>query len=551
MRMLMPTHAKNVKQYNDPQPLFTRYGIESQLDAMFQPTVQLRSGGYIVINQTEALVAIDVNSGRATREHHIEDTALKTNCEAADEVARQLRLRDLAGLIVIDFIDMDEGRNNRTVERRMKDALKHDRARIQVGRISHFGLLEMSRQRIRTSVLESSTEKCPVCGGLGHVRSVSSVALQLLRAIEDTLNKGGTHNLIVRTRSEVALYVLNHKRAHLRALEERFRITITISADATVSAQVSYIVDRGEQMHTPEAAKAIAAAAPPMTIPLEEDDYIEPEAAADEEDNGEPILADAASETEEGDDNDTQEAQSEREGEHGNDGGPRRRRRRGRGRGRGRDGEGRGGLPREPRVGAPASNDAVDEHPVAHEDHDGGTPDEDGQPRAEGASVSAEGSDEIRRRRRRGRRGGRRNRHHDGDATAQVGDRNNSVGNGNDGIEPELQHAVQDIDRPPANGDFIGDSTGGSNDFSQPPVEQSPAPAMTAARAEASAEEPSASPPRRRSTIREPAPIAAGDAPPARATTLPPPTPVVVSTATEDAAPKRGWWGKRLLGDKG
>ena len=195
MRMLMPSHAKNVKLYKDGTPLFTRYGIESQLDAMFQPTVQLRSGGYIVINQTEALVAIDVNSGRATREHHIEDTALKTNCEAAEEVARQLRLRDLAGLIVIDFIDMDEGRNNRTVERRMKDALKHDRARIQVGRISHFGLLEMSRQRIRTSVLESSTEKCPVCGGLGHVRSVSSVALQLLRAIEDTLNKGATHNL--------------------------------------------------------------------------------------------------------------------------------------------------------------------------------------------------------------------------------------------------------------------------------------------------------------------------------------------------------------------
>ena len=175
MRMLMPSHAKHVKHYKDTQPLFTRYGIESQLDAMFSPVVQLRSGGYIVINQAEALVAIDVNSGRATREHHIEDTALKTNCEAAEEIARQLRLRDLAGLIVIDFIDMDEGRNNRTVERRLKEALKHDRARIQVGRISHFGLLEMSRQRIRTSVLESSTEKCPVCGGSGHVRSVSSV----------------------------------------------------------------------------------------------------------------------------------------------------------------------------------------------------------------------------------------------------------------------------------------------------------------------------------------------------------------------------------------
>ncbi len=190
MRMLMPSHAKHVKHYKDTQPLFTRYGIETQLDAMFSPTVQLRSGGYIVINQTEALVAIDVNSGRATREHHIEDTALKTNCEAADEVARQLRLRDLAGLVVIDFIDMEENRNNRTVERRMKDALKHDRARIQVGRISHFGLLEMSRQRIRTSVLESSTEKCPVCGGSGHVRSVSSVALQLLRADRRNAEQG-------------------------------------------------------------------------------------------------------------------------------------------------------------------------------------------------------------------------------------------------------------------------------------------------------------------------------------------------------------------------
>ena len=195
MRMLMPSHAKHVKLYRDTQPIFTRYGVESQLDAMFSPVVQLRSGGYIVINQAEALVAIDVNSGRATREHHIEDTALKTNVEAAEEVARQLRLRDLAGLIVIDFIDMDEGRNNRTVERRLKEALKHDRARIQVGRISHFGLMEMSRQRIRTSVLESSTEKCPVCGGSGHVRSVSSVALQLLRGIEEMLIKGATHNL--------------------------------------------------------------------------------------------------------------------------------------------------------------------------------------------------------------------------------------------------------------------------------------------------------------------------------------------------------------------
>ncbi|HEY6834535.1 MAG TPA: Rne/Rng family ribonuclease, partial [Pseudolabrys sp.] len=189
MKMLMPSNVRAVRQYRDGQPLFSRMGVESQLDAMFSPTVQLRSGGYIVINQTEALVSIDVNSGRSTREHHIEDTALKTNLEAAEEVARQLRLRDLAGLIVIDFIDMDEKRNNRSVERKLSDCLRQDRARIQVGRISHFGLLEMSRQRIRASVLESSTEPCPQCGGSGHVRSVSSVALQLLRGLEEILMK--------------------------------------------------------------------------------------------------------------------------------------------------------------------------------------------------------------------------------------------------------------------------------------------------------------------------------------------------------------------------
>src|SRR5437763_3502441 len=271
MRMLMPSHAKNVKLYQDSQPVYSRMGVASQLDAMFSPSVQLRSGGYIVINQTEALVAIDVNSGRATREHHIEDTALKTNSEAAEEIARQLRLRDLAGLIVIDFIDMDEKRNNRTVERRLKESLKHDRARIQVGRISHFGLMEMSRQRIRTSVLESSTEKCPHCGGTGHVRSVSSVALQLLRSIEEMLLKGPTHNLIIRTRPEIALYVLNHKRAHLRGLEERFQITLTVNADEEVGGQIGFTIDRGEQVMTIDQAKALLAQAAADAPALHED----------------------------------------------------------------------------------------------------------------------------------------------------------------------------------------------------------------------------------------------------------------------------------------
>ena len=189
---------------------------------MFSNQVTLKSGGYIVINQTEALVAIDVNSGRSTREHNIEDTALRTNIEAADEIARQLRLRDLAGLIVVDFIDMEESRNNRAVERRIKDALKNDRARIQVGRISHFGLLEMSRQRIRTGVLEGSTVVCAHCQGAGVVRSTASIALHVLRALEDALIKSSTHDVVVRTRTAVALYILNQKRANLRDLERRF-----------------------------------------------------------------------------------------------------------------------------------------------------------------------------------------------------------------------------------------------------------------------------------------------------------------------------------------
>ena len=289
MKMLMPSNVRAVKLYRDGQPLFSRMGVESQLDAMFSPTVQLKSGGYIVINQTEALVSIDVNSGRSTREHHIEDTALKTNLEAAEEVARQLRLRDLAGLIVIDFIDMDEKRNNRSVERKMSDCLRQDRARIQVGRISHFGLLEMSRQRIRASVLESSTEPCPQCGGSGHVRSVSSVALQLLRGLEEILMKGATHNLMVRTRADVALYVLNHKRGHLRDLETSFQVTIAVIADPSVTAQQSFVIDRGEQVHTLDAAKAnlaaqVAAFPPPHEEIYDEDDEaFETEAEVDTE----------------------------------------------------------------------------------------------------------------------------------------------------------------------------------------------------------------------------------------------------------------------------
>jgi len=246
MRLLMPSHAKCVVPYRDTQPVFAKAGVEAQLDAMFSNQVTLKSGGYIVINQTEALVAIDVNSGRSTREHNIEDTALRTNLEAADEIARQLRLRDLAGLIVVDLIDMEEGRNNRAVERRMKDALKNDRARIQVGRISHFGLLEMSRQRIRTGVLEGSTVVCPHCLGAGVVRSTASVALHLLRVLEDALIKSAAHDMTVRARAPVALYILNQKRAHLRDLERRFGVAITVEADDTLTGSNTHAIERGE-----------------------------------------------------------------------------------------------------------------------------------------------------------------------------------------------------------------------------------------------------------------------------------------------------------------
>src|ERR1700733_997012 len=461
MRMLMPSHAKNVKPYSDTQPLLSRYGVENQLDAMFSPVVQLRSGGYIVLNQAEALVAIDVNSGRATREHHIEDTALKTNLEAADEIARQLRLRDLAGLIVIDFIDMEENRNNRSVERRLKECLKQDRARIQVGRISHFGLLEMSRQRIRTSVLESSTEKCPYCGGSGHVRSVSSLALQVLRALEEQLIKGATHNLIVRTRPDVALYVLNQKRAHLRGLEERFVITITISVDESVRAPQAFIIDRGEQVHTAEAAKAIAERPQALPAPLEEEDDLEDFGATEGEEEIEAAEPEAA----------PADLPEHMAAEQQDEGGPPRRRRRRRRGGR-NGGEGVHGQPREapyeqPRqrhdqaaIGASEGDSPVEADPAPLADDEQVEQTGEFGAREPGAEPRHDGE----RRRRRGRRGGRRNRHRNGDvAPGGNGDTAHGVGDREPDAapqdftppggliapaptEPDLKEAVADLD---------------------------------------------------------------------------------------------------------
>ncbi len=234
MKMLTPSHAKNVKPYRDDVPLFIRHQVESQLTAMFNPIVQLRSGGYIVINITEALVAVDVNSGRSTREYSIEDTALKTNLEAAEELARQMRLRDLAGLIVIDFIDMDDPRNDRAVERKLKDCLKNDRARMQIGRISNFGLLEMSRQRLRPGMLEASTKPCPHCQGVGHVRSDESLALSILREAEEAGVREPGVGMKIAAPVSIANYLINHKRERLLSLEKRYALAVYVEGDPSL-----------------------------------------------------------------------------------------------------------------------------------------------------------------------------------------------------------------------------------------------------------------------------------------------------------------------------
>jgi ribonuclease E len=319
MKLLMPSHAKRVQHYADPVPLFQRYHVEDQLNAMYQPVVQLKSGGYIVINPTEALVSIDINSGRSTKEHGIEATALSTNLEAAREIARQLRLRDMAGLVVIDFIDMEHHSNARKVERAMKEALKHDRARIQVGRISGFGLMEMSRQRLRTGVLEASTRQCPHCEGTGLVRTASSAALSALRLIEEEAAKGNGSQIVLQASQEATIYCLNNKRAELADIEERYHVRVLIVPNGETEGAKLAVSSSGPR---PEAPIAL-----PPVIDLDEDDDIEEDfddIEVEEEEVREPRRA--------------REERPREEGEGGE--GRRRKRRRGRRGGRGREREG-------------------------------------------------------------------------------------------------------------------------------------------------------------------------------------------------------------------
>jgi ribonuclease E len=314
MKLLMPSHVRRVKQHTESTPLFQRQGVEDQLSAMYQPVVQLKSGGYLVINPTEALVSIDINSGRSTREHNIEQTAYSTNLEAAQEIARQLRLRDMAGLIVIDFIDMEQSGHVRKVEKAMKEALKNDRARIQVGRISSFGLMEMSRQRLRTGVLEASTKPCPHCEGTGLMRTAASAGLSALRIVEDEAARGRGERILLRAGRDAAVYVLNKKRAELAEIETRYGVSIEIAIDETFEGAKMSVESSGP--------KPVPAQAPAPVI----------ESADEEEEEAEAALVGAEELAEE-----EAEERGEDRGEEERPGRRRRRRRRG-GRGRRRGG---------------------------------------------------------------------------------------------------------------------------------------------------------------------------------------------------------------------
>src|SRR5215213_6757077 len=360
MKLLMPSHVRRVKLHSESTPLFQRHGVEDQLSAMYQPVVQLKSGGYLVINPTEALVSIDINSGRSTREHNIEQTAFATNLEAANEIARQLRLRDMAGLIVIDFIDMEQNSHVRKVEKAMKEALKNDRARIQVGRISSFGLMEMSRQRLRTGVLEASTKPCAHCEGTGLMRTASSAGLSALRMIEDEAARGRGDRILLRAGREAAIYLLNKKRAELGEIEQRYGVSIEIAIDESFEGARMMVESSGPRPVAPQRP----AAAP----------------AIDEEaDEDEAPYADA----EDSDEDEDSDAQAEAQGDEGDRQGRKRRRRR------------RGGRGRERREDEPAvaAGEEAGTAPVEAEERDS----------AEAAEAAPDKG--KRRRRRRGRKG--------------------------------------------------------------------------------------------------------------------------------------------------
>lgn len=393
MRMLTPSHAKKVQPYKDPLvPLFHRYQVESQLDGIHNPVVQLRSGGYIVINPTEALVSIDVNSGRATKERHIEETALKTNLEAADEIARQLRLRDLAGLVVIDFIDMEDPRNNAAVERRFKEATKTDRARIQLGHISIFGLLELSRQRLHPSLQETSFHPCPHCNGSGYIRSVESSAIYILRIIEEEGIHGTSSGITLTVSTPIALYILNQKRQQLNEVEARYRFRVTLIGDDSL-IQPDFRIERIKTNPNDLPLPPYSQTTPQMDESLVKEE--------EEEEEGESVSEEKASPPD--DDEHAEHDDSSRN-------------RRGRRKKRGRNGDSHVSADLGPTT-------TEDRNPTTTEDRKESDAADEAQPAAAETSDSSENrtEQENRKSRRRGKRGGRRrNRRHEEENNALV-----------------------------------------------------------------------------------------------------------------------------------
>jgi ribonuclease E len=434
MKLLMPSHARRVKQYADPVPLFQRYGAEDQLSAMYDPVVQLKSGGYLVINPTEALVSIDINSGRSTKEHGIEATALNTNLEAAREIARQLRLRDMAGLVVIDFIDMEYGSNVRKVEKAMKDALKNDRARIQVGRISGFGLMEMSRQRLRTGVLEATTRSCPHCDGTGLVRTASSAGLSALRLIEDEAAKGKGTTITLYASTEAAVYLLNAKRADLAEIEHRYGVSVEVIPEGE---------DEGAKMR-------VASSGPrPTSTPKFEPIVEEPEDDLIDEDE---VEDDEVEEREEREDRGDRQRSGERPARSDEERHGKRRRRRG-GRGRNRPDE---REERDERL----ENESPEERAAREGREDDALDDEGSEGEEFATRDEAEGEDRPKKRRRRGGRRRRRN----GEAGSE-GEGEGAAGDDNgdaegyaeiDAAAGDNQAAHQDAGTVPQTGGFEG-----------------------------------------------------------------------------------------------
>ncbi len=531
MRQLVPHQAGKVELYKEPIPLFHRYQVESQFDAMHSPTVQLRSGGYIVINPTEALVAIDVNSGRSTKERNIEETALRTNLEAAEEIARQVRLRDLAGLIVIDFIDMEESRHQRQVEHKVKDSMRSDRARIQIGRISAFGLLEMSRQRLRPSLLEHSTEVCPHCAGTGRIRSLESAALHALRAIEEEGVRRRASEIAVSVPPNVALYLLNQKRHSLSEIEQRYAFTVIVEADEELHAadcEIERVRSRRDDHRSndrpvPELARA-----------------------SYEEASGDEPAADEAEGIEPRDDDERDEDRGTGEDGDGRPRSRRRRRRRRSGSSRREDGE----SSDRPQAAdqAPESDGVRSEEPdakVEDDDTEDNAPDGDSDvARADDDGTEGDrpdgernGDDRNGGRRRRGRRGGRRRRREPGEGEPMQSEAQSSE-----------DHADSRSDEPAGNGHDTSGVNGIDEQHVSPPaplegmpvehmpVERAPydpGPPVNveAAEAQAPSPEPVVASAPQPMPVSEPEPVPAAP---------PPPSIPVIDAPPEK--PKRGWW---------